>query len=89
MLLLVNKYRRPLVKDVSTGKEIAAKMLELLHFENTLQQYVEDLEQKKPVNRKKYDAQHCLFPKLTEHDVRSITFGRQTHFLLHNRFYFL
>ncbi len=76
IFFLVNKYRCPPVKDVVIGKETATAMLKLLRSENVLQHYVQDLEQKKLINWKKYDAQHCLFPTLTEHDVRNITFGR-------------
>ena len=68
------------------GKEMATEMLKLLHSENALQQYLEDLEHNKRISWKKYDAQHCLFPTLTEQDVRNITFGKQTLFLLHDKF---
>ena len=67
---------------------MATEMLKLLHSENALQQYLEDLEHNKRISWKKYDAQHCLFPTLTEQDVRNITFGKQTLFLLHDKFPF-
>ena len=73
MPLLGDKYRCSPVKEVSTAKEIRAKILKLLHSENTLQQYVDDLEQKKLISWKKYDVQNCLFPELVEHDIRNIT----------------
>ena len=65
---------------------MAREMLKLLHSENTFQQYVEDLEHNKHISWKKYDAQHCLFPTLSEQDVRNITFGKQTLFLQHDKF---
>ena len=51
-------------------------MLKLVHSKNILQEYVENLEINKRISSKKYDAEHCLFPALTEQDVRNITFGK-------------
>lgn len=74
-LSLVNKYRCPAIKDISIDKQMAAEMLKLLHSENELQRYLQNLEENKLIKWKKYDAQHCPFPYLTEEDVRNITFG--------------
>ena len=65
---------------------MAREMLKLLYSENTFQQYVEDLKHNKHINWKNYDAQHCLFPILSEQDVRNITFGKQTLFLQYDKF---
>lgn len=62
--------------DASAGREMATQMLKLLHSENELQKYLQNLEENKLIHWKKYDARHCFFPELTEDDVHNITFGR-------------
>ena len=57
---------------------MAEEMLKLLNSENQLQKYLKGLEEKNCINWKKYDAQHCPFPILTEDELRNITFGK-TH----------
>ena len=72
----MNTYQSPSLKDISIGKETSQQMLKLLRSKSILQEYVEKLEINKRISWKKYNTEHCLFPTLTEQDVRNITFGK-------------
>jgi hypothetical protein len=72
---LINKYYCPAIANIEDGHEIAAQMREMWKVENVLQKQLEQLNQKTTLRWSKYDAAMCLFPSLTEDDIRNLTFG--------------
>jgi hypothetical protein len=72
---LINKYCSPAIKDISGGIEIAAKMREMWKEENALKKRLEQNGEEIKLHWSKYDAPTCIFPSLTENDVRDLTFG--------------
>ena len=69
---IINAYLVPSIKDIRTGKEMAIKMLNLLHSENVLQKR---LSLSTNIRWKKYDAITCNFPILTIDDIHRYCFG--------------
>ncbi|CAF3548310.1 unnamed protein product [Rotaria socialis] len=72
---LINKYYCPAIANIQDGQEIAAQMREMWKAENALEQHLRELDQGETLRWSKYNAAMCLFPSLTEDDVRNLTFG--------------
>ena len=72
---LINKYYCPAITNIEDGQHIAAQMREMWNMENTLQKHLQQLNQETTLRWSKYNAAMCLFPSLTEDDMRNLTFG--------------
>jgi hypothetical protein len=63
---------------------MAIQMRERFNKKNILEERLNQLNRKNKLVWKKYDAQFCIFPSLTEDDVRNISFGNvQFQFMKH------
>ncbi len=72
---LINKYYRPAIANIEDGQGIAAQMRAMWKMENTLQKHLQQLNKETTLHWSKYNAEMCLFPSLTEDDMRNLTFG--------------
>ena len=72
---LINKYHLPAIANIEDGQEIAAQMRRMWKTENTLQKYLQQINLETTLRWTRYNAAMCLFPSLTEDDVRNLTFG--------------
>ena len=72
---LINKYYCSAVANIEDGQHIAEQMREMWNMENTLQKHLQQLNQETTLWWYKYNAAMCLFPSLTEDDMRNVTFG--------------
>ena len=71
---LINAFRLRPVTDIHTGSEMAYRMLEKLDQQNDIQIHLSQVAKERS-NWKKFDAQMCLFPELSQDDVRNLCFG--------------
>lgn len=72
---LHNAFRHPAMKDPTNGLELARSMLEQMKKENELANRLMRISNNKSMHWKKYDSRMCVFPSLTEEDVRRICCG--------------
>ncbi len=63
------------MKDPTNGIDIAKIMLEQMKKENELEKRLIQISNDKNLHWKKYDSRMCIFPLLTEEDVRNICCG--------------
>ena len=75
MCALINKYNCPAVANIEDSQAIATQMRETWKDENILEKHLQELNKKKPLRWSKFNAAVCLFPSLTENDLRNLTFG--------------
>jgi hypothetical protein len=61
---------------------MAMQMRAQFHRQNQLQERLEKLDKERKLVWKKYDAQMCIFPSLTEDEVRNICFGEFIYFFI-------
>ena len=71
-----NAFRRPAMKDSANGLELAKIMLEQTKKENELEKRLIQISNDENMHWKKYDSRMCIFPSLTEEDVRNICCGK-------------
>jgi hypothetical protein len=72
---LHNAFHHPAMKDPTHGIELAKIMLEQMKKENELERRLIQISNDKNMHWKKYDSRMCIFPSLTEEDVRNICCG--------------
>jgi hypothetical protein len=81
---LINAYGSRCIKDIHSGAEMAAHMLEKCQKTNPVQvRLVEMIKEK--MEWKIYDAQLLFFPELTEDDLRNLCFGKKTYLPFFNK----
>lgn len=72
---LHNAFRQPVMKDPENGLELAQIMLKQIDKENELERRLIQISNDKRAHWRKYDSRMCVFPLLTEEDVRNICCG--------------
>ncbi|CAF4370868.1 unnamed protein product [Rotaria sp. Silwood2] len=71
---LINAFRPRPVSDIHAGSELAYRMLEKFNEQTNIQVRLSQIAKERS-DWKKYDAQMCLFPELSQDDVRSLCCG--------------
>ncbi len=72
----INAFGSRATNNNHDGRDMAIQMRDQFHKKNMLQERLNQLNNRKKLVWKKYDAQMCIFPSLTEDDVRNIAFGQ-------------
>lgn len=76
----INAFSSRATTNIDSGYEVAEQMLSQLNHKNKLQERLEQLNGERRLTWKKYDATMCLFPSMTENDVRDISLGKMKTF---------
>ena len=71
---LINALRPRCVPDLLAGSEVAYYMLEKFNQQNNIQLRLPEIA-KERFDWKTYDARVCLFPELSQDDVRTLCCG--------------
>ena len=71
----INAFGSRATNITHDAREMAMKMRERLDKKNALQHQLDQLNNKNKSAWKKCSGEMCIFPSMTEDDVRNITFG--------------
>jgi len=71
----INAFGSRATNNTQGGYDMATQMRERFHKKNSLLDRLNRLNNQSHLVWKKYDSQFCMFPSLTEDQVRNIAFG--------------
>ncbi|CAF4762843.1 unnamed protein product, partial [Rotaria sp. Silwood2] len=71
---LINAFRPRPVSDIQAGSEVAYYMLQKFNQQNNIQLRLSEIAKERS-GWKTYDANMCLFPELSQDDVRTLCCG--------------